>query len=93
MPLFHLCRDTVLALRVVEKEAQAAQRFIWTGYQPAAPSACMCYFEGTVVEVVSGDTLVVQEGDDLEGAEKKVSLSSIKYVHWQYDIVEINLTS
>lgn len=73
-------RDTVLALRVAEREAQAGQRFIWTGYQPAAPSACMRYFEGLVVEIISGDTVVVLEGDgEVDGVERKITLSSIKY--------------
>jgi hypothetical protein len=70
------CRETVFALRVAEKEAQAAQRFIWTGYQPAAPSACMRYFEGTVIEIVSGDTVVVVEGQ--HDKEIKITFSSIK---------------
>lgn len=74
-----LIRDTALSLRVAEKEAQAAKRFIWTGYQPAAPSACMHYFEGVVVEIVSGDTMVVLEGEERAvGVEKKITLSSIK---------------
>lgn len=70
------CRETVLALRVAEKEAQTGQRFIWTGYQPSAPSACMRYFEGTVIEVVSGDTVVIIEGE--EETEIKITFSSIK---------------
>lgn len=83
MPDFYLLlirlthrRDTVLALRVAEKEAQTGQRFIWTGYQPTAPSACMRYFEGTVIEIVSGDTIVIIEGE--EESEIKITLSSIK---------------
>jgi hypothetical protein len=68
----------VLALRMAEKEAQVGQRFIWTGYHPAAPSACMRYFEGYVVEVISGDSMIVAEGED--GPEIKITLSSIKYV-------------
>lgn len=69
-------RETVLALRVAEKEAQTGQRFIWTGYQPSAPSACMRYFEGTVIEIISGDTVVIIEGE--EEAEIKITFSSIK---------------
>lgn len=67
----------MLSLRVAEREAQAGQRFIWTGYQPAAPSACVRYFEGTVVEIISGDTIVVLEGEG--EVEMKITFSSIKY--------------
>ena len=69
----------MLALRIAEKEAQAAQRFIWTGYSPAAPAACVRYFEGTVIEIISGDTMVIVEGEgEVEGVERKITLSSIK---------------
>jgi staphylococcal nuclease domain-containing protein 1 len=72
-------RETVFSLRMAEKEAQTSQRFIWTGYQPAARSACVRYFEGVVIEIVSGDTLIVVEGDEGgEGIERKITLSSIK---------------
>lgn len=77
--LIYYHRETVFSLRMAEKEAQTSQRFIWTGYQPAARSACVRYFEGVVIEIVSGDTLIVVEGEEGgEGIERKITLSSIK---------------
>lgn len=85
----------MLALRQAEREAQQALRFIWSerdGKQDLVPKG-LYTFEGTVIEVISGDTFKVLEDkkegdpeyeggtappDSLESREKKVTLSSIK---------------
>jgi endonuclease YncB( thermonuclease family) len=74
------CRETAQALRVAEREAQAAHRFLWTDYVPPKPHPSRRVFEGVVLEVISGDTLIVLEdsSSDPDGIERRITLSSIR---------------
>ncbi|KAG2491495.1 hypothetical protein HYH03_010073 [Edaphochlamys debaryana] len=67
-----------LKLRDVEKAAKAEKRAMWTGYVPAPTNQTKLSdnFSGKVIEVVSGDCLVVK--DSANGAERRINLSSIR---------------
>ncbi|KXZ48282.1 hypothetical protein GPECTOR_29g59 [Gonium pectorale] len=65
-------------LRDVEKAAKAERRAMWTGYVPAPTNQTKLSdnFSGKVVEIVSGDCVVVK--DAASGLERRVNLSSIR---------------
>lgn len=65
--------DKGLELRQMEKKAKEAKRLIWTNYVPQMSNKLDDEFQGTVIEVVSGDTIIVQ--DKLSKIERKVQLS------------------
>lgn len=69
-----LC-DAASRLRSAESQAMQARRGLWHNHVMAAPST-MGRFAGRVVEVVSGDVLVV--ADACTGAERRVGLASIR---------------
>jgi len=65
-------------LRRAERGAQESQRCLWRGYVPPAKNtaALSDNYRGRVVEVVSGDTLVVR--DLSSKASRRVQLSSLR---------------
>ncbi|KAG2441222.1 hypothetical protein HYH02_010066 [Chlamydomonas schloesseri] len=73
-----LPNPAALKLRDVEKAAKAERKAIWTGYVPAPTNQTKLSdnFTGKVVEVVSGDCVVVK--DAASGAERRINLSSIR---------------
>lgn len=62
-------------MRSAEKEAKSAKLRVWRDYQPPALQ-CDQNFNGTVIEVVSGDCIVVFV--DEKSVEKRLYLSSIR---------------
>ncbi|GFR42157.1 hypothetical protein Agub_g3009 [Astrephomene gubernaculifera] len=70
--------SAALKLRDVEKVSKAERRGVWTGYVPAPTnqSKLSDHFTGKVIEIVSGDCVVVK--DAANGAERRVNLSSIR---------------
>lgn len=73
-----LPKAAVYALRVAEKAAKDARRFLWA--TPRVPAAPLRTFWAQVVEVISGDNLLVNvESEGSAGsAEVKIFLSSIR---------------
>ncbi|GLC57824.1 hypothetical protein PLESTB_001270800 [Pleodorina starrii] len=65
-------------LRDVEKAAKAERKAIWTGYvaAPTNQTKLSDNFTGKVVEIVSGDCVVVK--DSANGLERRINLSSIR---------------
>lgn len=65
-----------MRLREMERAAKQAKRGIWTNYVPVntGQTKLSDSFLGKVVEVVSGDTLVVKDING-GGVERRVSLS------------------
>jgi len=71
-------RETAGLMRNSERQAKLGQLKLWRGWVPPQITGDR-EFVGTVIEVVSGDMLVVKIGEDpLVGEEKRVSLSSIR---------------
>lgn len=64
----------VLALREAENEAKRERRGVWADAPPPTADPACRVFEATVVEILSGDTIVVLEGQ----VEKRVTFSSIR---------------
>jgi endonuclease YncB( thermonuclease family) len=65
--------------RVAERAAKTGQVRIWRGWTPQTVSGTREY-QGTVIEVVSGDTVVIKvdvDGSPI-GEERRVSLSSLR---------------
>ncbi|GLI65134.1 hypothetical protein VaNZ11_008590 [Volvox africanus] len=73
-----MASSVALRLRDVEKAAKAERKAIWTNYVPAPTNQTKLSdnFTGKVIEVVSGDCLVIK--DAANGAERRVNLSSIR---------------
>jgi staphylococcal nuclease domain-containing protein 1 len=71
-----LPRDGVVALREAENEAKAHQRGVWAAYVPLPPPPICRTFDATVIEVISGDTIMVLENGS--HVEKRVTFSSIR---------------
>ncbi|KAF8068404.1 elongation factor G [Scenedesmus sp. PABB004] len=67
-----------MRLREMERASKAAKRGIWANYVPAntGQTKLSDSFLGRVVEVVSGDTMVIKDVN--AGVERRVSLSSIR---------------
>ena len=65
-------------LREAERSSRCAKRGVWHNYvpQPGNASKLESEFSGKVVEVVSGDCLVIM--DRVNGTERRVMLSSIR---------------
>lgn len=65
-------------LREAERTARGARVGIWHGYvpQPGASAKLSDKFGGHVIEVVSGDCLVIK--DRASGAERRINLSSVR---------------
>ncbi|KAL1500074.1 hypothetical protein AB1Y20_012749 [Prymnesium parvum] len=63
------------ALRAAERAAKEKRLRLWRDYTPPNFGGDMAEFAGRVVEIVSGDTLVVA---DASGAERRLSLSSLR---------------
>nr|CCA19388.1 nuclease putative [Albugo laibachii Nc14] len=63
------------AMRSAEKEAKLGKLRVWRDYQPPALQ-CDQYLNGIVIEVVSGDCIVVCLDDKM--VEKRIYLSSIR---------------
>ena len=66
-------------LRAAEKAAKLARRCMWRSYvaPPPNPNSLIGKnFLGTVVEVASGDSIVIADSDT--GAERRVTMSSIR---------------
>jgi len=65
-------------LREAERSSRSAKRGIWHNYvpQPGNASKLESEFSGKVVEIVSGDSLVIM--DRSNGTERRVMLSSIR---------------
>lgn len=71
-----LPKEGVISLREAENDAKRNRRGIWVGYiSPQPPSVCRT-FEATVIEVVSGDTVMVLEKGS--NVERRVTFSSIR---------------
>jgi len=62
-------------LRAAEKQAREKRLRLWKDYVPKSYGGDMAEYQGKVVEVVSGDTLIVV---DPNGAERRLSLSSLR---------------
>lgn len=62
-------------LRTAEREAKEKRLRLWKDYTPPNVGGDMAEFAGKVIEVVSGDTVIVT---DPQGAERKLSLSSLR---------------
>ncbi|KAI6675776.1 hypothetical protein NL676_003682 [Syzygium grande] len=70
-------------LKAAELQAKKSRLRFWTNYVPPSNSKAICdqNFSGTVVEVVSGDCIVVADDSAPYGssmAERRVNLSSIR---------------
>ena len=63
------------ALRAAETQAKEARKRVWKNFTPL-PEPDRAVFQGTVVEVNSGDTVTVEDAST--GEEHRVSLSSIR---------------
>ena len=65
-------------LREAERKAKQSKTGLWHNYVPPASAGVKLSddFTGTVVEIVSGDVICVK--DTSSGAERRVTLSSIK---------------
>lgn len=72
--LEHTTKDHADRLLVAQRAAQAAKKGIWVDYKAPEITGTKVS-QGTVVEVVSGDTLVVATD---AGEDTKVSLSSVR---------------
>lgn len=66
------------ALKELERSAKSSRRGIWRDYVPQARNSPILHdeFSGPVMEVVSGDCIIVM--DDAHGTERRVILSSIR---------------
>lgn len=62
-------------LRGAERQAKDKRLRLWKDYIPPNHGGDMAEFQAKVIEVVSGDTLIVQDGNS---AERRVSLSSLR---------------
>lgn len=69
-----LPREGVLTLREAENEAKREHRGLWADAAPPTADPACRVFEATVVEILSGDTVVVLEGQ----VENRVTFSSIR---------------
>ena len=71
-------RENALQYRLAERQAKAGQVRIWKGYTPPTITGSK-EFAATVIEIVSGDMVVVKvEGGKEDGAERKLSLASLR---------------
>lgn len=78
----YTARDNATEYRIAERDAKAQQLRIWKGYTPKTITGTK-EFAATVIEVLSGDTVVVKpEGSESSssgvGEERKLSLSSLR---------------
>lgn len=75
----NMMTNGAMRLREMERAAKQAKRGIWTNYVPVntGQTKLSDSFLGKVVEVVSGDTLVVKDING-GGVERRVSLSSVR---------------
>lgn len=73
-------RDNALQYRIAERNAKNQQLKIWKGWTPTALTLGSKEYTATVVEVVSGDTLVVavDGGSGPIKEERKLSLASLR---------------
>ena len=90
----------IAKLRAAERAAKEAKLRIWAGFVAGSGSGSTAIegdsFSGTVVEVVSGDTLVVRPSGGGPKADRRVSLSSVRAPRstqkspeaWGYDAKE-----
>lgn len=67
--------DNAPALRAAERAAKEKRLRFWRDYVPPNHGNDMTEFQGRVVEVMSGDTLIVA---DQTGTQRRVSLSSLR---------------
>lgn len=67
--------DFAPLLRTTERDAKSRRLRLWRDYVPPNSGNDMSTFTARVAEIVSGDTLVVADQD---GAERRVSLSSVR---------------
>jgi staphylococcal nuclease domain-containing protein 1 len=74
-------REHVAMLREAERKAREARLGLWRGWSPPVVEGAT-KFSGTVVEVVSGDTLVVAVGEGPKAVESRISLASLKAPHF-----------
>ncbi|KAL3924316.1 MAG: hypothetical protein SGPRY_003952 [Prymnesium sp.] len=63
------------ALRAAERAAKEKRMRLWRDYTPPNHGGDMGEFAGKVVEVISGDTLIVA---DANASERRISLSSLR---------------
>lgn len=66
------------ALKEIERSAKSSRRCIWHDHVPQSNNSPIMHdqFSGMVMEIVSGDCIVVM--DDVHGTERRVILSSIR---------------
>lgn len=69
-----LPKEGVIALREAENAAKRDNRGVWADYVPPPLSPHLRTFEAVVVEIISGDTISVLEGQ----TEQRVTFSSIR---------------
>jgi len=71
-------RENAMQYRLAERQAKLNQLRIWKGYTPPTITGSK-EFTATVIEIVSGDMVVVKvEGGKEEGAERKLSFASLR---------------
>eukprot|EP00602_Paraphysomonas_sp_CaronLab_P001201 CAMPEP_0185019232 /NCGR_PEP_ID=MMETSP1103-20130426/1860_1 /TAXON_ID=36769 /ORGANISM="Paraphysomonas bandaiensis, Strain Caron Lab Isolate" /LENGTH=865 /DNA_ID=CAMNT_0027549435 /DNA_START=359 /DNA_END=2956 /DNA_ORIENTATION=- len=74
-----LPREVVVSLRAAETEAKIARRGLWVDYTPPTPHPECRTFEGRVLEVLTGDTIIVAEPTgDGNYSETRITFSSIR---------------
>eukprot|EP00878_Enallax_costatus_P006933 GHUV01007265.1.p1 GENE.GHUV01007265.1~~GHUV01007265.1.p1 ORF type:complete len:560 (+),score=208.13 GHUV01007265.1:80-1759(+) len=74
----NMMTNGAMRLREMERQAKQQKRGIWVNYVPqnTGQTKLSDSFLGKVVEVVSGDTLVIKDVN--AGVERRVSLSSVR---------------
>lgn len=70
--------DVVTLMRSAESEAKNDRRCIWQEYTPPSPSMEQRSYDAICIEVVSGDTVVVMEGDIESGVERRLTIAGIR---------------
>ena len=74
-----LPKETVALMRAAESEAKEQRRCIWQDFTPTTPSIARRSYLATCIEVISGDTIAVVEGTDLNvGEERRLTIAGIR---------------
>jgi len=68
--------NSAARLRLAESQAMQARRGVWQDYVPPSKPAAIGHFAGRVVEVVSGDIIVIANAST--GVERRLGLASIR---------------
>lgn len=73
-----LPKETVQHMRRCESEAKEEKRCLWEEFVATAPSMVKRQYEAVCIEVVSGDTIVVVEGDLSTGEERRITIAGVR---------------